>query len=199
MQMDYATKLSQLIEDNHGIVTTEESEKNGIPRQYLSLFVKSDRLQRAMRGIYFSPEVFEDSMYMIHARSCKIIFSNETALYMHELTDRDPLQYSVCVPRGYGTARLRESGLAVYTVKEGFHGIGKETMETIHGRDVFVYNKERTICDCVRYRNRMDLNMLSTALKRYAANRQKNLSLMMEYAKAFHIEKAVRQYMEVLL
>jgi len=50
----------------------------------------------------------------------------------------------------------------------------------------------------------MDLNMLSTALKRYAlkryaANRQKNLSLMMEYAKAFHIEKAVRQYMEVLL
>lgn len=197
--MDNATKLSMLIESNNGIVTTKDAEGNGIPRQYLSLFAADGKLQRVAQGIYLSPDVFEDTMYLIQSRSEKIVFSNETALYIHELTDRDPLQYSVSVPRGYGVARLRESGLVVYTVKEELHKLGKETAKTIQGRDISVYNLERTICDVIRYRNQMDADMFSTALKRYTSRKSKNLPRLMEYAKAFRIEKSVRQYMGVLL
>ena len=197
--MDNATKLSMLIESNNGIVTTKDAEGNGILRQYLSLFVANGKLQRVAQGIYLSPDAFEDIMYLIQSRSEKIVFSNETALYIHELTDRDPLQYSVSVPRGYGVARLRESGLVVYTVKEELHKLGKETAKTIHGRDISVYNLERTICDVIRYRNQMDADMFSTALKRYTSGKSKNLPRLMEYSKAFRIEKSVRQYMGVLL
>lgn len=197
--MDNAAKLSMLIESNNGIVTTKDAEGNGIPRQYLSLFVADGKLQRVAQGIYLSPDVLEDTMYLIQSRSKKIIFSNETALYIHELTDRDPLQYSVSVPRGYGVARLRESGLVVYTVKEELHKLGKETAKTIHGRDISAYNLERTICDVIRYRNQMDADMFSTALKRYTSGKSKNLPRLMEYAKAFRIEKSLRQYMGVLL
>jgi predicted transcriptional regulator of viral defense system len=197
--MDNATKLSMLIESDNGIVTTKDAEGNGIPRQYLSLFVADGKLRRGAQGIYLSPDAFEDTMYLIQSRSEKIIFSNETALYIHELTDRDPLQYSVSVPRGYGVARLRESGLVVYTVKKELHELGKEAAKTIHGRDIFVYNIERTICDVIRYRNQMDADMFSTALKRYTSGKSKNLPRFMEYAKAFRIEKPVRQYMGVLL
>ena len=197
--MDNATKLSMLIESSSGIVTVKEAEGNGIPRQYLSLFVSEGKLQRVAQGIYLSPDVFEDTMYLIQSRSGKIVFSNETALYIHELTDRDPLQYSVSVPRGYGIARLRESGLVVYTVKEELHKLGKETAKTIHGRDISVYNLERTICDVIRYRNQMDADMFSIALKRYTLRKSKSLPRLMEYAKAFRIEKSVRQYMGVLL
>lgn len=197
--MDNATKLTMLIESNKGIITTKNAEGNGIPRQYLSLFIAEGKLQRVGQGIYLSPDAFEDTMYLIQCRSDKIIFSNETALYIHELTDRDPLQYSVSVPRGYGIARLKESGLAVYTVKKELHKLGKETAKTIHGRDISVYDVERTICDVIRYRNRMDADMLGTALKRYASGKSKNLSRLMDYAKAFRIEKYVRQYIGVLL
>ncbi len=197
--MDNATKLSMLIESNKGIITTKCAEGNGIPRQYLSFFVAEGKLQRVGQGVYLSPDAFEDTMYLIQCRSDKIIFSNETALYIHELTDRDPLHYSVCVPRSYGIARLQESGLIVYTVKKELHRLGKETAKTIHGRDISVYNIERTICDIIRYRNRMDADMFATALKRYTSRKPKNLSRLMDYAKAFRIEKKVRQYMEVLL
>ncbi len=197
--MDNATKLAMLIESNKGIITTKSAEGNGIPRQYLSLFAAEGKLQRVGQGIYLSPDAFEDTMYLIQCRSDKIIFSNETALYIHELTDRDPLQYSVSVPRGYGIARLQESGLVVYTVKKELHRLGKETAKTIHGRDIFVYNIERTICDIIRYRNRMDADMFAKALKRYASGKPRNHSRLMDYAKAFRIEKPVRQYMEVLL
>jgi predicted transcriptional regulator of viral defense system len=188
-----------LIESNKGIITTKCAEGNGIPRQYLSFFVAEGKLQRVGQGIYLSPDAFEDTMYLIQYRSDKFIFSNETALYIHELTDRDPLQYSVCVPRGYGIARLQESGLIVYTVKKELHRLGKETVKTIHGRDISVYNIERTICDIIRYRNRMDADMFATALKRYTSRKPRNLSRLIDYAKVFRIERKVRQYMEVLL
>ncbi len=197
--MDNAAKLSELIESKNGMVKTKDTESIGIPRQYLSLFVEKGRLQRVAHGVYLSPDAFEDTMYLIQARSEKIIFSNETALYIHELTDRDPLQYSVCVPRGYGVARLRESGLIVYTVNEVLHEFGKITAKTIHGRDISVYNLERTVCDIIRYRNQMDGDMLGTALKRFASRKEKNLPLFMEYAKVFKIEKPARQYLGVLL
>ena len=197
--MDNAAKLSMLIESNNGIVTTKSAEGNGIPRQYLSLFVADGKLQRVGQGVYLSPDAFEDTMYLIQCRTDKIIFSNETALYIHGLTDRDPLKYSVTVPRDYGISRLQDSGLAVYTVKKELHQLGKETVQTIHGRDISVYNMERTVCDCFRYRNRMDADMFGTALKRYTLEKSKNLSRLMDYAKAFRIEKPVRQYMGVLL
>lgn len=197
--MDNAAKLSMLIESNNGIVTTKNAEGNGIPRQYLSLFVAEGKLQRVGQGIYLSPDAFIDTMYLIQCRSDKIIFSNETALYIHGLTDRDPLQYSITVPRGYGISRLQESGLIVYTVKKELHQLGKETAKTIHGRDISVYNIERTVCDVIKYRNRMDADMFGTALKRYPLSKSKNLPRLMDYAKAFRIEKLVRQYMGVLL
>ncbi len=197
--MDNATRLSMLIELNKGIITTKSVESNGIPRQYLSLFVDEGKLRRFGQGIYLSSDAFEDTMYLIQCRSDKIIFSNETALYIHELTDRDPLQYSVSIPRGYGIARLLESGIIVYTVKKELHELGKETVKTIHGHDIFVYNIERTICDIIRYRNQMDADMFSTALKRYTSRKSKDLSRLMDYAKVFRIEKPVRQYMGVLL
>lgn len=197
--MNKSTKLLTLIEKNNGIVTTKEAQDNGISRQYLAMFVSQGKLQRVAYGIYVSPDAFEDTMYMIQARSNKIIFSHETALYTHELTDRDPLQYSVSVPRGYGVGRLQDSGVAVYTVQNKLHQIGVETAQTIHGRDISVYNQERTVCDMIKYRNQVDGDMLTTMLKRYTNDKAKNLPRLMEYAKMFKVEKTVRQYMGVLL
>ena len=197
--LDYTNKLLNLINSNDGIVTTKDVESNGIPRQYLSMLVNKGELLREANGIYLTHDTFEDAMYFIQLRSEKIIFSNETALYIHELTDRDPLQYSVCVPRGYSVTRLKSSGLIVYTVKESLHELGRETSQTVYGRDVSVYNLERTICDIIRYRNQMDGDMFATALKRYVLQKKKNLPLLFDYAQQFRIEKSVRQYLEVLL
>lgn len=197
--MNNAAKLTRLIESNNGIVTSKDASRNVIPRQNLFLFVREGKLERITQGIYLAPEAFADTMYIIQVRSPKIIFSHETALYIHELTDRDPLHYTVSVPRRYGIDRLRKSGIVVYTVKESLHEIGKETTKTTHGRDIAVYDMERTICDILRYRNKTDGDMFATALKRYALRKDKNLSRLMAYAKLFRVEKPARQYMEVLI
>lgn len=197
--MNCDEKFKSLIEKNNGIILTSEAESKNIPRQYLSNLVQKNKLERVAQGVYVTSDTLLDEMYCIQVRSDKLIFSHETALYMHELTDRDPFQYTVTVPRGYATNRLRDSGLSVVTVKKDLHLLGMKKMKTIHGREVQVYNIDRTICDVIRSRNQMDTDMFYVALKRYVKAKDKNFMRLMDYAQEFGAQKIVMQYIEGLL
>jgi len=80
------------------------------------------------------------------------IFSHDTALFLHDLTDRDPLQYAVTVKTGYNTKNIKASGAKVYTIKKELYDLGLITVKTSFDRVVNTYNMERTICDIVRAR-----------------------------------------------
>ncbi|MEA3422226.1 MAG: type IV toxin-antitoxin system AbiEi family antitoxin domain-containing protein, partial [Bacillota bacterium] len=192
-------QLDKLIENKKGLITTKDVENAGVPRQYLTMYVRENKLSRVSHGVYLTEEAFEDEMYVVQVKSKRIVFSHETALYMHELTDRDPLELSVTVPRGYNSLTLKEQGIKVYSIKKELHLMGTMRMITIYGREVIVYDKERTICDILKNRNNMDVGMLNEAIKRYVENKEKNIPLLLRYAKELGVQNIVRQYMEILL
>ena len=66
------------------------------------------------------------------------------------------------------------------------------------GFAIRIYNVERTICDIIRDRNKIDLQIFNTAINEYMKRKDKNLILLSEYATKFKIEKILAQYMEVL-
>lgn len=197
--MDYRASLMRLIDKNQGLILTRDVVKLGIPRQYLSLFIKEGIIERVAHGVYLSPDAFEDEMYILQATSSRAIFSHETALYLHDLTDRDPLEYSVTIPAGYNGSRLREAGVKVYSIKRGLHGLGVDELSTSFGRPIKVYDKERTICDIVRNRKNMDISILNEGIKRYLDNKDKNIPLLLRYAKQINIQNILRNYVEILL
>ena len=125
--------------------------------------------------------------------------THETALFLHDLTDREPLEYEITVKTGYNPSKLKDDGIKVYTIKKELHGEGITTMQTSFGHLVPVYNMERTICDIIRNRNNTEIQTFQTALKQYAKRKDKNLRLLMQYAAEFHVDKILRQYFEVLL
>jgi predicted transcriptional regulator of viral defense system len=127
------------------------------------------------------------------------IFSHETALYFHNLTDRDPLVYSVTVKTGMNTKSLRNSGAKVYSIKPELYELGSTTAATPYNRVVRTYDMERTICDIIRSRSQMDIEILIDALKRYTTRKDKNLPQLMRYADKFRITNVLRKYLEVLL
>ncbi|OAH56959.1 abortive phage infection protein [Domibacillus aminovorans] len=197
--MDYRKQLTRLIEQKNGLILTKDAEAVGVPRHYLSLFVKEHLLDRVRHGVYLSPDAFDDEMYVLQARSNKLIFSHETALYLHDLTDRDPLEYVVTVPAGYNASNVRKAGVKVYTVKEELYSLGTTEGKTEYGRPVTIYNKERTICDIIRSRNSMDIAILNDAIKRYVTSRDKNIPLLLRYAQKFRVQTILRNYLEILL
>lgn len=197
--LNYQDKLERLIETKDGLILTREVEAAGISRQYLNILLKEKKLERVAHGVYLTPDAFDDEMYRIQAKNQRIIFSHETALYLHDLTDRDPIEWSVTIPYGYNATHLRDEGIKVYTVKKSLYQMGVVELKTIYGRDIKAYNKERTICDIVRNRNNMDVSILNEAVKRYLNSKDKNIPLLMRYAEKLDIQNVLRNYVEILL
>ncbi|NLI61667.1 MAG: abortive phage infection protein [Clostridiales bacterium] len=197
--MKYKDRLEKLIVEKDGLITTKQVEESRIPRYFLTLLMRNGKLERVARGVYLTPDAFDDEMYRLQARNNRIIFSHETALYLHGLTDRDPLELSVTVPRGYNATNLRKEGIRVYTVKKEFFQMGIIELKTIYGRPVKAYNLERTICDIVRNRNNMDIAILNDAIKRYIDYQGRNIPQLLRYAKKLNVQKIIRKYMEILL
>jgi hypothetical protein len=83
--------------------------------------------------------------------------------------------------------------------KRELYDLGVITMDSPAGFPVKVYDKERTICDIVRDKPNMDLQVFVGALKGYVGRKDKDLSKLMEYAKALRVDSKIRDYMEVLL
>ena len=192
-------ELKPILTQNGNTITTAEANATGISNERLRQLVKRGVLERPAFGIYVLPHDFVDRMYATQQRRPKIIYSHETALFLHDLTDRDPISYSVTVPTGYNTVKLREEGFTVYTIKRDLHTVETTEAKTMFGHTVRVYTMERTICDCLRSRSRMDMTLLTDALRRYVRRKDKNLNTLMKMAKTFRVEQPLRHYMEVLL
>jgi len=192
-------ELNSILAQNGGTVTAAQANKAGFSNERIRLLVKAGELERASFGVYVSPEEFVDEMYVAQLRRPKIIYSHETALYLHDLTDRDPISYSVTVPTGYNATRLRADGFTVFTIKRELHEVGVTQLTTMFGHTVTAYDMERTICDCLRSRNQMDIAVVTDAVKRYARQKGKPLNTLMQMAETFGVAKLLRSYLEVLL
>jgi predicted transcriptional regulator of viral defense system len=118
---------------------------------------------------------------------------------LHGLTDRTPLTYSITVPSGYHSEFLNNSGHKIFYVSRDLFGLGVISMNTPHGNQVRTTDLERTICDIVRSRNQIDIQVLNVALKGYVRNKDRNLDRLYRYAQRLHIQSIVREYLEILL
>lgn len=191
--------VKQLLQENEGWLTLKEVLHQGISKYEFYKFAEKSGLERAGQGIYVSADVWPDSMYLIHLRSAQAIFSHETALFLHDMTDREPLYYSVTVRTGYNPHRLKADEIKVYTIRKGLHELGLSKTKTPFGHTVPVYDIERTLCDILRSRNSIEIQVFQDALKSYTKRKDKNLRSLMQYADALNVSVILRPYMEVLL
>lgn len=193
-------KLRQIMKNRQGLLLTSDLTDLGIPRTYLAIMEKQGEIERVSRGVYRAADTFiEDELFGFQARHKSSVFSHETALYLHDLTDRSPLTHSITVHSGYHSQTLNASKLKVFYIKRDLFSLGVVTMQTPHGNPIRTTDLERTICDIVRSRNQIDVQIRNEALKRYASHKARNIDLLLNYAGQFSIQKIVREYMEILL
>ncbi|QUH26412.1 type IV toxin-antitoxin system AbiEi family antitoxin domain-containing protein [Serpentinicella alkaliphila] len=197
--MNYIEKLESYIKQKNGTILTSDLVDLNIPRVYLSKLVEMGKLERVSRGVYVSPETIEDEMYYMQCKYPRIIYSHETALFIHNLTDRTPFEYSATVPSSYKVVKNISENFKIYYIKRDLHSLGIIDGITSFGNKIKVYNVERTICDIVRSRNKIDIQIVNEALKGYIKLKSTDYRLLLEYARKFRVEKLIKGYMEVLL
>ena len=156
-------------------------------------------MERTAPGIYIASDAWEDRLYSIQLRNRKIVFSHETALYLHNLSDREPFAPVITVERGYNAKHLKDKGLIVHTVRPEWIELGLTEEKTFVGNTVRIYDRERCICDIIKNKNRMDIQVFQMALTSYFTDSDKKIHKLMEYAEIMGVSDKMRQYTEVLL
>ena len=192
-------QIESLSGQNNGILRISDAVKLGISKQYVYEYIAKRGYIMLSRGVYLAPDSWEDSMYALQQRFHKAVFSHETALYLLGLSEREPFRYEITVPHGYNATNLKQQKAAVYSVKPEWYHIGIVDGTTPMGNPVKVYNAERTLCDIFKPNCHIEIQDKQFAVKEYVRQKEKNIPLLMEYAKTLKVEKAVKQYLEVLL
>lgn len=197
--MNYLEKLEKLIQKQHGTVLSADLDIYEIPRTYLQMMVAEGKLERVDRGVYVSIDAIEDEMYAMQTKYQKLIYSHETALYLHGLSDRTPFEYSASVPSGYKVVGSVADRFKIYYIKKELHELGVETVKSSHGNPIRAYDVERTVCDLIRSRSRIDVQILNDALKRFVKLKSADHSILLEYARKLKVEAVLKSYLEVLI
>ena len=192
-------RIRKILEGQHGTLLTSDLANFDIPRTYLSVLERNGEIERVSRGLYRVANSIEDELFSFQARYKSSIYSHETALYLHDLTDRAPLSYSISVPVGYHSISLKESRHKIFYVNRNLFDLGVISMKSSHENGIRTTNLERTICDVLRSRNQIDVQFINESLKRYVGKKERNIDLLYNYAKQFRIQKIVRETIEILL
>lgn len=197
--MDYINELKLIAQNNGGIINNKIASEHGISRAILSKLCLDDKIQRIARGQYIFNDDMQDELLSISMRSNLFVFSHETALFLHGISDRTPFEHTITAPSGKIPSKAIQEECKIYYIKPELFNLGKTTLTTPAGNKVAGYDLERTICDIVRSRNKVGSETFLSALKMYASSPKKNLNKLNAYATEMKIVGVVRKYLEVLL
>lgn len=192
-------EIDKLLEQNDGYLFSKDVEKAGISRTYLANYVKERGLEKVSKGIYISPDTWEDELYILQLRYPKVVFSGETALYIHGLIDREYSRITVTVPPRFNRTRLLSEGVVIRQEQEANYNLGIIELQTNYGNTVRVYDVEKTICDLVKLRGKIEVQHYQTAIKSYMRSKDKNLTRLLKYADALKVRDEIMKYVEVMI
>lgn len=192
-------RILEHIDGNHGIITTAEIERMGFSRALLSMYERNGLLKRVRHGIYILPDSLHDDLFTLMLCSKEIVFSHETALFLNGMSERTPFVHSVTIPSSTKLSRSLNAQCICHYIKPELHSLGETQRLTTFGNPVRCYNAERTVCDMLRSRRRLEEESVLMALKNYASSPERNLPLLSEYAEALGVMKPLKTYMEVLI
>ncbi|MDR1042333.1 MAG: type IV toxin-antitoxin system AbiEi family antitoxin domain-containing protein [Clostridiales Family XIII bacterium] len=198
--MEMKDAIAEILKSNNGVLKASGARLAGIDNKELQRLTDAGLFERVSRGLYISPSDMADEYLVAQYKCGKGVYSHETALYFHNLCDRTPMQLMITIPSGYNTTLLKDKlSYRFFYCKPDIHPIGVGTVLSPHGNELRVYDKERTLCDCIKKKDSLDSDLVLSAVKQYMRESGNDFAKLLSYAEILKIRDKVRQYMEVLI
>ena len=191
----------KVINESGGIAETSEFLTAGLYKYDISKLVTDGVLERIRHGFYqlAGNNDISEAEYLSRLIPEGIVCV-ESALFYYGYTDFAPRVWSVAVPRAVSQVKLKVAVIPfkAYYIQPDVFELGK-TKADFDGTTLPIYDKERTICDCFKYRTKLDNELFAKAVNAYANDKEKNLANLSKYARQLRVYKKVTDMMEVLL
>jgi predicted transcriptional regulator of viral defense system len=195
------SKYRKIFSENKGILRASKAIELGIPKHVLYEMVKSGQLVREAQGIYRlsdSAPLGNPDLVNISLRVPRAVFCLISALYFHELTTQIPHRMYFALPRDVKTPKIGYPPISVFHFSKKSYQAGIIEHE-LDGVKVRVYDREKTIADCFKFRQKIGMDVALEALRDYLNQSGSNISLLMKYARINRVEKVMRPYLDALI
>jgi predicted transcriptional regulator of viral defense system len=186
-------KIIQEFEKNGGILKTAELKELGLSSRQIRKLFQEGEISKIKYGYYeLADEVNPEEVIIARLFPDAVIFL-ESALLHYHYTDRIPTAWQIAVDRDSEKSqyRIEYPLIEPYYQEAKFLSIGVAIYE-IQGVEVKIFNKDRTMCDIIRYENKLEKEVFTNAVMRYNIDPQKNIRRLFEYAEMFNITKKVQ-------
>ena len=194
--MEYENKILNLFKN--GYLITKNVTDNNIPRIYLTKLIKENKIERVSRGVYIKKNFLVDEFVVLQSKSKYAIYSNTTALYLHGLSNRIPIRYDITIKSGYKGSLQKEDNVNLFYTKNELLDLGVINYKLNSGNIIKVYDLDKTICDIIKNKKKIDAEIFNKAIREYFYSQKKNTLKLYEYAKKMNIYNKVRDTFEVL-
>lgn len=194
--MEYENKILKLFKN--GYLTTKNVTYNNIPRIYLTKLMKENKIERVSRGVYIKKNELVDEFVILQSKSKNAIYSNTTALYLHGFSNRIPIKYDITINSGYNGSLQKEDNVNLFYTKRELLELGVINYKLDSGNIIRVYDLDKTICDIIKNKKKIDAEIFNKAIREYFYSNKKNTLKLYEYAKKMNIYNKVRDTFEVL-
>jgi predicted transcriptional regulator of viral defense system len=187
-----------LFKQRGGTLRMSEALRLGISRKTLYAMRDAGVVEPLSRGLFRltsldplgNPDLVAVAARVPHGVICLI-----SALAYHELTTRVPHAVDVALERGSRKSRIEHPPSHFYWFSGPAFHEGFETYQ-LDGISVRIYNPEKTVSDCFRYRNKIGMHVVLEALRLWRQRRPKKLDVLLRHARLRRVEKLIHPYLE---
>ena len=187
----------KLTENTNGYFALKTAAEFGITRWQLQELLRNGEIQKVSYGLYALKNVIPDELFITQLLSPRAIFSHESALFFNGYSDQVPFRYTISVPHGYISKNLSEQYDVRHVAKESAEE-GIKIIKSELGNDLRVYSIERTLCELLHKPSDLDKERFIPAIQKYLRSKNKDILILMHFAKMFRVEKRLLPYLEAI-
>jgi predicted transcriptional regulator of viral defense system len=200
MKTNSVEKAISIFQQHSGLLRTSQAIRLGIAPRTLYILRDSSQIEELTRGVFCLAGTFSGEnpdLIQVALRVPKGIICLVSALAYHNLTTQIPYQVYVALPLDAEKPLLAYPPVRLFWLSQPAYSTGvKETL--MQGVTVRIYNREKTIADCFKFRNKIGLEVAIQALKEGLSQGCKPETLL-GFARTDRVEKLMRPYLEAML
>ncbi len=182
-----------------GFVTTAEAKSESRYTYYKVLDeTRQGKLIRIRRGVYAKPEQLADTMIDIETIVPGGILCLFSAWSVYNLTTVIPQSYHIAIKRGRKVTLPEYPAITVHRYSDNILHLGETTMN-VGGYDIRIYDRERCVCDAVKFRNKVGQDVCKEVVRNYIDDRSRDISKLVRYADKLRVKSTMEKYLEITL
>lgn len=191
----------EIFEKYGGMMQTKQLEAENIFYRRIQQLIQEGYVEKIRYGYY----QWADSDDFSEVGTISRLFPDailcmDTALRYYGYSDRTPGDWHLAVSKDSGKSRFKIDYPFVkpYYVEPSVLELGLTAGE-VDGHSVRIYDKDRVICDCLRYRNKIDKEIFNKAVQGYINDTGKSIPRLIEYAETLRVKRPAKELIGVWL